>query len=186
MGWIRNRMLRWLANGGQDVTLGIQGAHFVTVDAAGVVTVNGGKVVAKNCQVVQDSTGKRILTEPEQLVRDVETAAVRPQPAGKEPKGSRAHATVINMTEPTAQPTPLAPAERIKHIIGQDRQAVQKNSAKDDYAVKAKPRKRAPAAMASTKAPGIAAKKRIAAPSTAGKNNGWAAHNSGNSDIGLE
>lgn len=65
--WLRGRVLRWLAHGGEGVTLGIQGAYCVSIEAAGQVTVTGGRVVAKGCQIVQDSTGEKILAEPERV-----------------------------------------------------------------------------------------------------------------------
>ena len=79
--WLRGRVLTWLASdpagggsgGGEGgnaagLTLTIVGARHVTVRQAGSVDVAGGYVVARGCQVVQDSTGAKIQREPERVV----------------------------------------------------------------------------------------------------------------------
>lgn len=74
--WLRTRLLRWLAHGGEGVTVRLEGAHHVTVSAAGVVRIDGGYIVAKSCKVAQDSAGENLERRAER-VRPAPNAATQ-------------------------------------------------------------------------------------------------------------
>ena len=65
--WLRTRLLRWLAHGGEGVTVRLEGAHHVTVSAAGIVRIDGGYIVAKGCKVAQDGVGEKLEREAERV-----------------------------------------------------------------------------------------------------------------------